>query len=137
MSDEVARAREILHAAHLAWTKRDLPTLLGIYHERIQFSCNLPGPDGEPLKITGRAGMEAFLRPILDVVDNISVVELFDYKDGVGRASVACSLRHRATGHTLAGQYRQVVRFLDGQILALEEYHDAARLAAFWKLVEG
>jgi len=44
---------------------------------------------------------------------------------------------HKGTGHKLAGTFRQVVYYRNNQIAQLEEFHDAARMAAFWRLVAG
>jgi hypothetical protein len=35
----------------------------------------------------------------------------------------------------LSGQYRQVFTFKNDKIIQLEEFHDAAKLATFWRLV--
>ena len=66
-----------------------------------------------------------------------AVVEYFRFSDGVGRALIGAVIRHKDTGHKLAGTFRQVVYYRNNQIAQLEEFHDAARMAAFWRLVAG
>lgn len=79
--------------------------------------------------------MRQFLEPLTNLIESVSVVEGFQFQGDTARATIACYLKHYATGIVLSGQYRQVIRFKGDYIDQLEEFHDAARLATFWKLV--
>ena len=134
MLDE-AKARSILAAAHLAWSCGDLEGMLAFYNDDLTYFCNTGAPDGGPLELFGKADMRAFLEPVLQIAECTTVPITFSYKDGVGRAQIDVVLRHLKTGHTLTGLYRQVVKFAGDKICAVEEFHDAARMRAFWNMV--
>jgi hypothetical protein len=57
--------------------------------------------------------------------------------DGVGRSKIECYIRHKTTHHTLVGSYRQLVTYRDNRIARTEEFHDAAKMIAFWKMISG
>ena len=132
-----SRAREILDIAHAAWSTGDIEGLLAQYVDDLTYWCNTGGPDGTPLTISGKEAFRAFMESIAAVAESVSVVDYFRLQDGLGRASVGAYIRHNVTGHTLAGSYRQVVTFRQDKIARLEEYHDAAKMAAFWRLIAG
>jgi hypothetical protein len=58
-------------------------------------------------------------------------------RDGVGRSKIECYIRHKTTHHTLVGSYRQLVTYRDNRIARTEEFHDAAKMIAFWKMISG
>ena len=128
-------ARMLVDAAHLAWSNRDVEALLACYCEDIHYSCNT-GSSAEPFVAVGKQAMRDFLLPVLDIAESMSVVDRFVFKDNMARATIACFVTHKATGHVLSGSYRQVLVFREGKIAKIEEFHDAARIAAFWKMVD-
>jgi len=128
-------AREILDSAHAAWSCGDIDGSLSFYVEDLTYFCNTGGPDGGPLHITGRNALRDMLLEINKVADGISVTDYFRFKDGVARATVECVIRHRTTSHTLVGSYRQLVTYRGNKIARMEEFHDAARMIAFWRMV--
>ena len=130
-------ARSILEAAHAAWNRQDIEAMLEWYHDDLTYFCNTGGSDGDALRLYGKADMRAFLTPVLKVADCISVPCAFTYQDGIGRAQIEVVLRHHETGHTLQGTYRQLLFYRDFKIQAVEEFHDAARMKAFWAMVQG
>ncbi|MBN8911506.1 MAG: hypothetical protein J0H65_05480 [Rhizobiales bacterium] len=129
------RARSVLETAHGAWCDRDVERLLDQYVEDCTYWCNAGVVDGEPFTLTGKQAFRPFLHSILLVADSRSVIELFQFKDGIARAQISAYVRHRRTGHVLAGLYRQVVTYRGNRIWRIEEYHDAAKMNAFWRLV--
>ena len=135
MPDEAA-ARSILEAAHAAWSRGDVDGVLSCYVDDLIFWCNTGGPDGGPLTVEGKKDFRAFLLRMKSA-EGHSIVEFFRFSDGIGRALIRGVIRHKRTGHKLAGTFRQVVYYRDNKIARLEEYHDAARMAAFWRLVAG
>jgi hypothetical protein len=74
---------------------------------------------------------------IVAVAESVSVSECFRFADGVGRAKIDCCIKHKLAGLALAGSYRQLVIFREQKILGLEEYHDAAKMASFGRLIAG
>ena len=135
MTLDEAKAKSILEAAHTAWSCGDIEGMLSWYHDELTYFCNTGAPDGGPLELFGKADMRAFLEPVLQIAECTTVPIAFSYKDGVGRAHIDVVLRHLKTRHTLTGLYRQVVKFDGCKIVAVEEFHDAARMRAFWNMV--
>ena len=131
------RAREILDRAHAAWANGDIEGVLSEYAQDLTYWCNTGGPDGGALCIEGKDAFRAYLRALASTIESITIVDYFRFRDGVARAGVEFYIRHKATGHKLAGVYRQVITYRDSKILRLEQYHDAARRVAFWSLVGG
>lgn len=128
-------ARSLLEAAHAAWCKGEIETLLSYYADDCVYWCNAGALDGSPFVVEGKQHFRTFLRSIASVAESISVIEHFQFEDGIGRAKIEAYIRHRRTGHVLAGTYRQIVTYRGRKIARSEEYHDAAKMAAFWRLV--
>lgn len=131
------RARMILDQSHAAWSRGDIEGVLGCFSDDVTYCCNTGAPDGGPLIIVGKSEYRAMLQPIIAVAESVSVPEYFRFADGVGRAKVDCYIRHRTTHHTLVGSYRQIATFSGGRISRLEEFHDAAKMIAFWRMISG
>lgn len=129
------KAREILDGAHAAWSCGDIERSLNFFVEDLTYLSNTGGADGGPLHITGRDALRAVLLDIKKVADGISVTDYFRFRDGVARATVECFIRHRTTSHTLSGSYRQLVTYRGDKIERMEEFHDAARMITFWRMV--
>lgn len=128
-------AREILDATHDAWCKGEIERLLTFYTDDLTYWCNAGSLDGTPFTVEGKPGFRTFLRSIASVAESASVTEHFTFEDGVGRANVEAYIRHRRTGHVMSGTFRQIVTYRGRKILKLEEFHDAAKMAAFWRMV--
>lgn len=133
------RAEAIVNACHDAWTTRDLNRMLSYYSRDVIYTCNVEPEGPSPVRYTGRDAMRGFLEPLLAQIECVSVVDAMHYDEIRGprlRTTVSCYMKHMATGIVLSGQYRQVLSFNpQGLIDRLEEFHDAAKLASFWKLV--
>ncbi|WP_295559407.1 nuclear transport factor 2 family protein [uncultured Hyphomicrobium sp.] len=128
-------AREILDSAHNAWSRGDVEAMLAYYDDDVTYWCNAGSLDGIPYIIQGKQGLRTFLRSILAVAESATATEHFQFEDGIGRAKVEAYIRHRRTGHVLSGCYRQIVTYRGRKIVRLDEYHDAAKMAAFWRMV--
>lgn len=128
-------AREILDATHAAWSRGDVATMSSWFVDDMTYWSNTGSQDGSPLVIHGRAAHAAMLQSIASVAESVSVTEHFQFSHGIGRAQVECYIRHKQTGHVLSGTFRQIVTYRGDRILRLDEYHDAAKMAAFWRLV--
>jgi ketosteroid isomerase-like protein len=130
------RARMIVHAAHAAWCRADIEGVLAQYTDNLTYWIN-SAPDGGPLMLEGKDALRSMLNSVVEVAESVSVPEYFRFNDGKGRATIEAYIRHKTTGHTLVGSYRQVVTFRGDRIASVEEYHDAARMIAFWKMISG
>jgi ketosteroid isomerase-like protein len=128
-------AREVLDATHDAWCKGEIERLLSHYVEDLVYWCNAGSLDGTPYIIEGKPALRTFLRSIASVAESASVTEHFQFEDGIGRSKVEAYIRHRRTGHVLSGSFRQVITYRGRKIAKMEEFHDAAKMAAFWRLV--
>jgi ketosteroid isomerase-like protein len=131
------RARMILESSHAAWSNGDVEGVLRHFVDDVTYFCNTGGPDGGPLAIAGKQAYREMLQMIVDVAESVSVAEYFRFQDGVGRATVECYIRHKTTRHTLVGSYRQLITYRGDKIARTEEFHDAAKMIAFWRLVSG
>lgn len=131
------RARMILDSSHAAWSRGDIEGVLSNYVDDLTYYCNTGGPDGGPLSIVGKQALRHMLQPIADVAESVSVSEYFRFSDGIGRAKIECYIRHRTTHHTLVGSYRQLVTYRGNRIARMEEFHDAAKMIAFWRMISG
>lgn len=130
------RARLIVDAAHAAWSRGDVEGVLNQYADDLTYWCNC-APDGGPLTLWGKDALRELLNSVVQVAESVSVSEYFRFSDGIGRAKIECYIRHRTTGHALVGSYRQILTFRDDRIVGVQEFHDAARMAAFWQMISG
>ena len=130
-----SEAKNVLEQAHQAWSEGDLDSTLACYCDDLRYVCNTGGFDGSPLCIAGKNQFRDFLLPVIETVDSLSTVSHFRLEGQVARAFIDCTLSHRNTGLQLVGNYTQIVTFERGKILRMDELHDVARMAAFWRLV--
>ena len=128
-------AREIVDGSHNAWCRGDIERLLSYYVDDLTYWCNAGSLDGSPYVVEGKPTYRTFLRSIASVAESATATEHFTFENGVARVKVEAYIRHRRTGHTLSGTYRQVIQFRGRKILRVEEFHDAAKMAAFWRMV--
>lgn len=129
------RAEAIVNACHEAWSLRDLDRMLRNYSPNFVYTCNTEGDGKEPTRFSGLDAYRGFLEPLLDLIESVSVVEGFQYHDNTARVSVGCYYKHYRTGLVMSGQFRQVFTFEGDLIVRIEEFHDAAKMATFWRLI--
>jgi ketosteroid isomerase-like protein len=129
------RARNLIDSAYRAWSRGDVEGVLAQYVDDLTFWSNVSAADDQPLTIVGKPAFRLFVQSLAETMDSASVLEHFRYSDGIGHARVEYYVRHKGTKHALSGAYRQVTHYRDGRILRAEQYHDAARTAAFWRLI--
>lgn len=127
-------AHSVLNGVHNAWCRGDVERLLSYCTEDCVYWTNAGALDGMPFLVEGKPSVRAFLRSIASIAEHTSVVDRFYFVDGVARAAIEASIRHRRTGHVLVGSFRQVVTFDGCKIAKCEEFRDAAQTAAFWRL---
>lgn len=132
---DAVTARDVVDGTHAAWRAGDVERVLSYYTDDLIYWCNAGSIEGQPFSVEGKPGFRTFLYSIVGVTESGSVTEYFHFDNGIGRTSVECYLRHRRTGLVLSGTFRQLVHFRGRKIARLEEYHDAAKMGAFWRLV--
>lgn len=130
-----SEAWELLDAAHAAWCRGDLDHVLTFLTDDFEYQCNAGTADGSPVFLAGKAAFAAFWQPVIAQITTTTVPETFKMLGDVARAQIQGWVRHERTGHEISGSFRQIITFRDGKISAIEEYHDAARMTAFWAMV--
>ncbi len=128
-------AAAIVEAYHASWCVGNISGMMGWCHEDVSFYLNTGSPDGSALRLYGTSELTAFLAPITSMATSMTVPSYVSYRDGVARAHIKAFLRHRKTGHVLHGSFRQVIVFYGHKILGIEEFHDGAKMRAFWEMV--
>jgi|SRR3569832_1922643 uncharacterized protein (TIGR02246 family) len=128
-------ARAIVEAAHHAWNSGDIEGMLASYTEDVTYVSNT-GPNGESMTLRGKAEFRARFEPILSIVRAVTSLESFYLEGSVARIRYQTYVLHHATGHEMTGTYRQLCTYRGLQICRIEDFHDAAKIAAFWRLIE-
>lgn len=128
-------ARALLEAVHVALSNGDAVRVLNACDDDIVYWCNAGGLRAKPLQIVGKLVLRYYLESVAWVTESVSVVDSFRLHNGIGHAKVSGFMRHRKSGITLSTSFRQVATFRDRKIVRLDEYHDAAQVVAFWRLV--
>ena len=128
-------AWRLLVAAHDAWSAPDLNKLESCFTKDLEYQCNGGTSDGSPLTLVGRDEFIDFWTPLVTEFETLTSPETFHLDGDTARAQISVKVLHFRTGHKLTGTYRQLLTFRSGLICRIEEYHDAAKLAAFWQLV--
>jgi ketosteroid isomerase-like protein len=129
-------AKAITDEAHRAWSAGDLDAVLRTYSDDLWFQRNAVDASSDPLIIRGKVAMGIFLRDIFSKATGMAVVENFQFHAGIGKSRVSYFLKDRETGESFSGTYRQILMFRHGQICRMEQFHDSARLTAFFKLID-
>ena len=128
-------ARDIVEAAHSSWNAGSIDGMLQMYVDDLEYITNT-GPDGSSLTIHGKEDFRARFEPVMAIMCPRTSIESFHFENGIARVRLSAYARHRGTGLELTGNYRQLIEFRGFQICRLEDFHDAAKMAAFWRLVE-
>jgi ketosteroid isomerase-like protein len=128
-------AKAIVEAGHAAWNARNLEGVLDNYTDGLLYTSNAGGPDGQPLQAFGKSGLRAMLAPVLPAFETMTSIEHFKFADDIAWVRVNSFAVHKSTGLELSGTYRQIMHFRGFKICRLEEFHDAAKLNAFWQLL--
>ena len=135
MNIDELNAQALFEAMHVALSEGDMARLLNYCDDSITYWCNAGGMRAKPVEIVGKAVLRDYLESVAWVTESVSVVDSFRLHEGRGYARISGFMRHRKSKITLAASYRQVVTFCDRKIVRLEEYHDAAQIVAFWRLL--
>jgi uncharacterized LabA/DUF88 family protein len=127
-------AREVLQAAHAAWSNGDIEGVLRHCTDDLAYRCNALGPGGSALEIKGKRAFGNFLKSLAAAVESVSVAECFQLSNGLGLARIDWYLQHRQSGLVLSSSSRQIAAYRGERICDVRDCHDAAKLAAFWHL---
>lgn len=129
--------RDVATRALQRWGERDLDGTLELIAEDVVHVLNIDGNLAPFAKsVAGKAELRPKLQSMLDALwfeqfDIVSVKAL----DTCARALITIRYRHRQTGEELATTFRMIMEVTDGLITLMEEYHDAAYVEAFLRLV--
>ncbi|MFT3731646.1 MAG: nuclear transport factor 2 family protein [Hyphomicrobium sp.] len=124
-----------MESAQEAWNSGSVEGVLDKYVDDIVYTTNTGGPNGESLTIRGKENVRLRFQKAMEVIDSRSHLESARWENGLVRTRLTAELRHRATGHCLQLSLRQVLRFRGFRIAEMQDFHDAAKLAAFWRLI--
>lgn len=124
---------DVLHDLHAAWNRVDIDALLDCFTEDLDYWSNMGG-DGAPFIIAGKTALGSFVRSIAAEYQCSTSIASLKHDGASVRAHIAYTVRNRANGYVDAGTYRQIATFDNGKIARLEDFHDAPRLLAFWRL---
>jgi ketosteroid isomerase-like protein len=128
-------ALSIVEAAHSAWNAADLEGMIDCYVDDLVSVSNM-GPDGSLLVMTGKDEFRSRFVDVMQLVDSKTHIESFHFDGVVARVRFSVWVQHRKSGHTATGTYRELCTFRDGRIARIEDFHDAPKMSAFWRLIE-
>jgi ketosteroid isomerase-like protein len=120
------------------WKVQDIEMTLRLCHDDVVYQLHVD-PIAVPYAGETR-GKDAFretmhhMQKEWDYVRYESV--LLGIEDSVARVQTQFSYRHRASGETLAGSKRWVIVIRDGLVARVDDYQDAALIAAFMRLCQ-
>lgn len=129
----IADKKTAFYRAHVAWGLSDLEGYLAFLTEDVVHTVNLEG-QGVPYAIgtEGKSALRPRLQLLLDTfVINAFVVESVVHEAEFSRSQVLGYYRHRKTGERLDMKMRFRAWRRDALFYRIEEYYDAAYLAAF------
>jgi len=120
-----------------SWQAEDVEQTLALCHADVVFVLNA---DAETLpyavEARGKAAVRTLMSEMLAVWERLSYSQALLGTDGdIGRVQTSYKLRHRPSGEILSGTKRSVVQIRDGLVTEIKQHEDAARLAAFLRLV--
>lgn len=128
------QARSLLEKAHYEWSSGNPDGMVACFAKDMVFWCNAGDPAGGPIQFDSSEAFRQSLKAVMETTRSRSEVVSFSFDGTVARANIRIRLESLVNGIVLVATYREVVRYRGLLISRIEEYHDAARLTAFWKL---
>jgi ketosteroid isomerase-like protein len=129
-------AREVVEAFNRAWIRGDVDAALATVADDCVYALYISNevlPHGG--ETVGKEKIAAVLRQVrVDFTYILYRPHNFVVDGDVCRYSVEFMYRHNASGQTLSGTFRILMRVRDGLIVRADEYHDRARVEAFLRL---
>ncbi len=132
-----ARDQLVIEALYASWAAKDLDAVLACFSDDIIFRMHLP-KEMAPFAgdSQGKAAIVPRLKMIIDEFDFLSYRPTFIRDVGEElHAQVRYRYRHKATGYEIEGTMRHIWRMNRDQIAELDEFHDSARVQAFFELL--
>ncbi|MBS0252929.1 MAG: hypothetical protein JSR78_17875 [Proteobacteria bacterium] len=71
----------------------------------------------------------------MEVIESRSRIEYLRWDSGLVRTRLFVNIRQKDTGVDLTTTLRQIIRFRGFLIAEIQDFHDAAKLAAFWRFI--
>ena len=109
--------------------------MLNKYTDDIVYVTNSDGPNGEASTIRGKENLRIRFEKAMETFDITIKMESIRFGRGSVRVRSSLLYEHRETGHSLSCSLRQIVGFEGFRIAEVHDFHDEARMAAFWKLL--
>lgn len=132
-----SQARALLEQFAYDYAMRDIERAMAHCHEDVTFAMHVPRDMAPFAGVTvGRALATERVTMIADALE-LFRWDIVTMRPSVGAARVHIHYhwRHRATGEDLEGFSRQVWTVRDGLLGSCDDFHDAGRVAAFFRLV--
>lgn len=129
---------EVVNGFNTAWAKGDIEKALTFIGENCIYELHVSG-DALPFGgvTAGRENIAAVLRQIRRDFEYVLFRPFKLTPDGdIVRFQVEFMYRHMKSGEVIDGRFRMVMKVEDGSIVRADEYHDRAKVEAFFRLVE-
>lgn len=129
--------QRIFESAATGWANHDIERTLGFMSEDVVHTLNV---DGELVpfaaSVRGKAAMREKLTIVLDTFEiGAYVTDHLSVQSNKLRANMKMIYIHRNSGERLITNFRYVIEQLDGVMVRIDEFHDAAYLEAFVRYV--
>lgn len=131
------RTRQLYLDCFAAWTSRDLEGALSYLTEDVIHVLNVDGA-AVPFaaSVEGKPALREKLQLLLDTFEFGAIVNDSLRVEGLrGSGNYKFIYIHFASGERLTGRFRFVMERRGDQFCRIEEYHDAAYLEAFVRLI--
>lgn len=129
--------RCVFERAVTAWANGDIPATLELMSDDVCHAVNVDGTVAPfAASVRGKDEMRRKLQLLVATFDFGAYVTNHVTIEGQRvRARMKIIFIHKATGERLSTSFRFVIEVRDGRIATIEEFHDAAYLEAFARLV--
>lgn len=124
-----------MESAQESWNSGSVEGVLAKYVDDIIYTTNTGGPNGESLTIRGKENVRDRYRSSMALIQSHARLEYVRWDDGLVRTRLSAFLQHRETGISATVRLRQLIRFRGFLIAEIQDFHDAAKLAAFWRFI--
>lgn len=129
--------RLIIEATYAGWAAQDLSLVASCLHRDAVYKLHLP-PGAWPVSGLVR-GKQTIMTSLGDILRDFDVLEYRPLKitedHGEMKSRAKIQYGHRATGLTYEATISNLWRIDGDKIRHMEVFHDAARLRAFFKMV--
>ncbi|MBX9588959.1 MAG: nuclear transport factor 2 family protein [Hyphomonadaceae bacterium] len=132
-----ASQRLIVEAVYASWAAQDLSAVAACLHRDAVYTLHLPK---DAWSISGDVcGRQKIIASLADILRDFEVLEYRPLKiadgDGISTSRAKIHYGHRATGLSYEATIRNVWRIQGDKVRHFEVFHDAARLRAFYEMV--